>query len=398
MDARRDWQWRYTSVQQGVTLGDGVLRWWDTPIRDGRLMPSKTSSREQSCADFVACGPLSDANTRYVRAHPEYSPDTHNPWADEPDIPRDGPFLGDIPEQVIEQLCQHLHCEEAPWRAGQVLRPQEPPKRLAPSLGERLEKLWPQAPLLRRRLEAPPKLAKKMLRIEDSSVVSALGHQSSMLDRLVKTDEDAGALVELLAGMAGNSEVDPTEALAALPRLGEIIGASTAAESLRFLASLITQGGHLSGIDSEEWLGAFEANYRTLVANGLDARKWIVQLSDYRELFPYASRWLTGEQAASQIVQAFEAIYGADYGYSDRAADLRRYIPDVFRICAPVVKDLGDFLRLCTAVPDVLRALPERSEETIVGYEHWYEADGLEACAVRAQDLRELLGVYHTDA
>ncbi len=254
-----------------------------------------------------------------------------------------------------------------------------------------LEALLPAAPGLRRRLLARPRLAVRVVCVEDDNLRGAITASASLLEVLVESDEDAAALVELLSWVAGNHNLDAWQVMAALPQIKAIIEAASSAELFRFLVALIKKEEYLHSIDSPEWLREFAAYRHTFAANRFDSHRWMARLHEYASIVKHAAPWLTSERNAARIEQAFAAIYGQSYGYSDRDHDLKGMIPAVIAICAPLATSLDGFLRLCAAVPAILRALPEDSEETPVGYIHSYDTSDLEAQARAATSLDAFL-------
>lgn len=101
--------------------------------------------------------------------------------------------------------------------------------------------------------------------------------------------------------------------------------------------------------------------------------------------------WLNDDKEAALAEKAVDAIFALSYGYSDRDTDMKRVVPEVFDLCMPLVHNLGDFLALCAAIPGILRALPEDSQETILGYVHTYDLSTLASLAKRSAGVADLL-------
>lgn len=215
--------------------------------------------------------------------------------------------------------------------------------------------------------------------------------RQSRIAPLLKGPQDLDALAALLASAADTRRTLAAEFGDVLPALPSVIGSTTFAEVCGFVQGLIEDKQYLGSITSGMWMDGLKKVAAALPAN-LDGRlSWLAKLNRFADFLPAGIGWITTAEDASRVHAATAKVMGQSYGYSDRDLDLKRFLPRIFEWAARLVRNAGDFERLCAAAPALLDSLPETSEESPIGYIHSYDGSLIEKNAKEAADLAQFL-------
>jgi len=253
-----------------------------------------------------------------------------------------------------------------------------------------LKVLFINSPALGRRFAANPRKGIRILLLDDEFLMMTIVEHSPIIEKFIRTDEDLDSFMELMVKTARNRNLNSDQMFQAMPKLSSILALKAGKEVFDFLIGLIKRGIYMHGMNDPSWLHKLNQQHKG-IQNKAVSIKILTRLKEFDDVFEYAKPYLTSDQNARKVEAAFRKMYGHYFGYSDLQADMEGMIPSVLKICVPLAKNLGDFLKLCGEVPRLVEDLPREGESTPVGWTHSFDTKDLEARVRKSGSLEDFL-------
>lgn len=130
---------------------------------------------------------------------------------------------------------------------------------------------------------------------------------------------------------------------------------------------------------------------------GVDRKKWQSMVAEYGDIGGIFDFLITSEASALRMQRTLWKIYNGSYGGEKNWAALnsavKDIIPYIYRLAAHLVTTLDEFDALSEKIPEMLRALPYETEQSLDGYWFAFDYTDVREEARRAQTLELLLDV-----